>query len=503
MSEPHPKAQQAPWHRHQDKTVSELPSIPEVPKPSARPLERPQGRRNTDQNTGSDTGFRRVLPVPSDHAHHVVSALRRYANRLRHRLKVQKNWFLQEFPDLSDLSKIERMMPRIPLSETWTFEDRQQAEEAWLTSEDRKVILEADYPDAVQKLYISALVFMGCSPEDIIGCRTHLAYDPSQDHERSGTALGAGWDATFCNALSSLIVHPMFAESPWLLALAIHYAVTLLSGKTVDVKWESVIPTPDAFVGNLLRLKRLNPHLSLVNLRGHALTRLYTWRKSDRFGCTIRPTWSPWNALFGTMELNAKGMARQNPGQAEAETSGPQSTQTLLVHAQHLELVISSLNSLRYAAYPVFLPVSVYSRVADGSIMLPPRDQFLRLLEYAMLLKRERVAYDALVAGNKEVQATESVEPGEDGDDSDSVESVIWNPVVESRGPADEGRLVPLEEEQRQPSNLPDDSHVMVDEEDAPPVREQVTSQDDVQANPASETTGTILRWEFGPGRGH
>jgi hypothetical protein len=113
-------------------------------------------------------------------------------------------------------------LPRLPLHDEWTEEDRVRIEESWQSDVRRRPLLEeVECQGDLHALYKTTLRMMHCFPEDIVGCQFNIRYDRNQSR------TSPFWSSQFCRSLTALVVHPMWDGAVALLAVAIQYAVAV------------------------------------------------------------------------------------------------------------------------------------------------------------------------------------------------------------------------------------------------------------------------------------
>ncbi|KAK5661338.1 hypothetical protein OQA88_11233 [Cercophora sp. LCS_1] len=138
-----------------------------------------------------------------------------------HMTEAAGEWMRSERERITGMDQVKALLPRVPVSESWTASDRRNAERIWHGDAYRAKSMMTGKSKEMLTLYKSCLRVFQCFPDDIICEEYCLDYDWDQNVQRD-TRL---WSATFCGTLNELLVHPMWMGSFNLLATAIQYAV--------------------------------------------------------------------------------------------------------------------------------------------------------------------------------------------------------------------------------------------------------------------------------------
>ncbi|AEO67381.1 uncharacterized protein THITE_109854 [Thermothielavioides terrestris NRRL 8126] len=316
-----------------------------------------------------------------------------------------QRWMAKNRRPIAGLDQVKELLPRLPLGDMWTAKDRAHVERLWDEDPMRERLLDLDRNKDILTLYKACLRLLRCLPEDIISCQFDLEYDTDQNRtSKTNGRPGLVWSATFCDALTALIVHPLFEGEVAVLAAAIQYAVIVDTGDpgpfTVEVP-------DDHFLSRLQALQRQQPDKPVVELRRE----LRSARQPNAFGFKVRGTRSSLDRLFEALER----LAPRRDGRPEARRKAPQ---PFLVDRRHLAMLQKALDSMAHLGFPVFMPGNVYNRGINGRRAVkdyPQRADLRALRSYAILRERERVRYKARLLG--------SAEPRDDANTAAAVDS--------------------------------------------------------------------------------
>jgi hypothetical protein len=385
-----------------------------------------------------------VKGLPTD----LNASLDRFVKEVPDKFKEAQRWMAENRPVISGLPQVEELLPRLPISETWTTEDRQRIESRWADDRKKAKLRDSDVKGKRELLilYKACLCLMRCLPKDIIGCRFKMEYDKSQNHNWRRRGRSTGWTPLFCKTLTRLLVHPMWKGSIALLAAAIQYAIIV---DTDDHgPWETPVPsTCDWFLSDLLQRKQLRPGTSAIEHRRELHDQTST-PEVDEFGLEIgTAVYSTWDVLFQTLEAAVRP-DRQRPPQR----SGP-----FQVHRRHLGMLEKALDDMPHMGFPMFLPVEGYHHAIGGCRSArdyPQQGDLVALRSYEALCELERLAYKAKLTAQGQVDNrsssgipdlskpdhTPTPAPGLDaeGDPGPPVDDV--ENVDENSGLEDEGR---------------------------------------------------------------
>ncbi|GAB1315316.1 hypothetical protein MFIFM68171_05526 [Madurella fahalii] len=262
------------------------------------------------------------------------SSLDRFVRQAPGLVQKAQEWLTARRRPIASLAEVKEMLPRLPLSDRWTANDRRNVADAWNNDPNRQRLLTVGGNKDILMLYKSCLRLIPLSPR-----RYHRVPLPSRI--RYNTRDAGPWDP----------------------------------------------PTPDSdsFLVRLRDLKHQQPDRTVMELRRELRNPA---PERDVFGRPLaRHAKLPWNALFKNLER----LAKEPESASSRRPSDP-----FLVRRQHLTLLGSALDSMSSMGFPRCYPIDLLNRRVNGRENPKdyPRDSDLRALRgYAILCERERLSF--------------------------------------------------------------------------------------------------------------
>lgn len=210
----------------------------------------------------------------------------------------------------------------------WSDEDEAQVLAQWDTDSAAKPLKRPNSKE--QYIWRTSVRFLRCLPTELIGMRYGLEYDTEE-------ATSQNWTEPFCNRLVKIIAHPISANNPAKIALAIKFSVC--SWKRL--KW--VIPSHnDLFLQTVKDVAEERDEMVGAELvRDSILEWRDTWPEE--------PELPPWAHLLKAIVARGK--------QPVSAAESPHRVGT-----KHLSAIVDSLDEITHGKLVTYHSVDVYER---------------------------------------------------------------------------------------------------------------------------------------------
>lgn len=212
--------------------------------------------------------------------------------------------------------------------EFWSDEDEARVQDQWKLDLDAKPFRK---PHPTENgVWKTCARFLRCLPTELIGMRYGLECD----------AVGANaqnWTQGFCQALGVVIAHPIFANNPAKIALAIKFSVCSWQ----RLKWD-IPELPDLFLGVVRRVAENNGEMVGAELVRDSIKQ---WRRSWPEEGEL----PPWAHLLRAIAANSK-----------RPISAAEWPHRVATH--HLSAIVTSVDEITHAKLVLFHSASLYER---------------------------------------------------------------------------------------------------------------------------------------------
>ncbi|KAK3987093.1 hypothetical protein QBC44DRAFT_372382 [Cladorrhinum sp. PSN332] len=357
--------------------------------PPAR-LEVPDSEESEDVQEGEDEV---PAPNPSEEIHEFDSALDANVRRYPGVISNASEWMKTSRPKITSLDDVKKLLPLLQVEDhsNWTEMDRKRVQHFWDKDPQRGRRTMSD--KSLLKLHKISLRVFHCLPEDIISSWFDLGYNRYNNRQTANPRLH--WSSPFSDALSSLLVHPMWQGDFRQLSLAIQYTVI---ADTEDFKgpWFPEVP-PDPFLLVFLDTMKTTPGIGILDARklATAASRRVVWSSFPGSDSSFRDTsGSHWSNLFQSIESVVKSSSNR-PGKEESSSRDPSEPRYQVTTGQ-LNTLRKALNSMGSLGFPMYPTVELLHAGINGRRDPKdyPQSQDIRALrEYAILRERERAEF--------------------------------------------------------------------------------------------------------------